>query len=683
MPPLLLTFTRINLWHFVWIAVLLSILLSLLLSRLIRGRLEWDYPLAAALIALAVSSTLIYAIKAKFDREQSLAEALRESQERFSSAFRDAAIGMALVGTDGQFLQVNPALCRLVGYSEQELLATNFQAITHPDDLDTDLGFVRQMLAGKIHTYQMEKRYLHKEGHIVWILLTVSLVRNQSGQPLYFISQIQDITERKQVQEELRESKARLQAILDHSPNLIFLKDTEGRYLLVNRQFERVCHLTSKDIVGKTDDQIFPAEQAAAYQANDRKVVLAGCPLQFEEVALHDDGPHTSIVFKFPLRTGDGHPYAIGGITTDITERKRVEEELRASEGRLRAFMDHSPAAVFIKDQEGRYVYINRKIERRFDTTAAEWIGKTDWELWPKEVAEQLRANDVAILSQRPSSAPLEFVERVPDHTGSSTYWLSFKFPLFNRSGPNFLAGIAMDITEPKRTEEALRVSEQRLREAFEDQERLLQDLHDHVIQSIYAVGMTLETCHDLIDKDPAGAAQKAQKVIADLNDVLTQLRNYIEWGSLAPIRAHRFQEGLDELIHTIGSSQSPAIRLHIDETIPELLTDDEAVHALHIIREALSNCLRHANAKTGMVVFKMADGGLRLEVHDDGVGFDVESAGGRGWGLRNMAARARKLGAELKITSERGNGTRIILDIPKGTNHAPEPSETNPAAAR
>jgi len=310
MSTLLLAFKRVNFWHFVWSAVVLSTLLSLLLSQLIHGHIVWEYPFAATFIVFTVASLLIYLIQRLRNLEQALVEsarhrakdaterrradnALLESQERFSSAFKDAAIGMALVGTDGQWLQVNPALCALVGYTEQELLATTFQAITHPDDLDADLAFVRQMLAGEIPTYHMEKRYFHKQRHIVWILLSVSLVRDPVGQPLYFISQIQDITERKQVQEKLLESEARFRAILDNSPTMIFLKDTEGRYLLVNRQFESMFHLDHKTIVGKTDVEIFSPQQAAAFQANDREVVQGGVPLQFEEVALHDDGPHT------------------------------------------------------------------------------------------------------------------------------------------------------------------------------------------------------------------------------------------------------------------------------------------------------------------------------------------------------------------------------------------------------
>ncbi len=128
----------------------------------------------------------------------------------FQNAFTSAAIGMALVGLDGQWLKVNAALCDIVGYSEQELLQTTFQAITHPDDLDTDLNFARQLFAGEIRSYQMEKRYFHKTGRVVWILLNVSCVLSRSGHPLFAIAQVLDITSRKAMEQELQSRNAEL-----------------------------------------------------------------------------------------------------------------------------------------------------------------------------------------------------------------------------------------------------------------------------------------------------------------------------------------------------------------------------------------------------------------------------------------------------------------------------------------
>lgn len=121
----------------------------------------------------------------------------------FRAAFNYAAIGMAIVDLDGRFLQVNPALLNIVGYDESEMLATDFQSITHPDDLESDVALARQLMAGEIDHYHMEKRYLHKLGQIVWIQLSVSVARDRAGRACFAISQIQDITDRKHAAEEL------------------------------------------------------------------------------------------------------------------------------------------------------------------------------------------------------------------------------------------------------------------------------------------------------------------------------------------------------------------------------------------------------------------------------------------------------------------------------------------------
>jgi len=131
----------------------------------------------------------------------------------FQNAFEFAAIGMALVSTEGKWLRVNRAICEITGYSEAELLKRTFQEITHPDDLDLDLENVRKMLAGEINTYQMEKRYFHKNGSIVWVLLSVSLVRTESGEPLFFIGQIQDITRQKTSEQQLAKAVAEIKRL--------------------------------------------------------------------------------------------------------------------------------------------------------------------------------------------------------------------------------------------------------------------------------------------------------------------------------------------------------------------------------------------------------------------------------------------------------------------------------------
>jgi PAS domain S-box-containing protein len=160
----------------------LSIVTAILLVRLI--------PEALALPSHA-------ALQTEIAERQKAETIVRESEERFRRAFDDAPIGMALVDVEGRWLRVNPATCAMFDYGEEELLKTNFQSITHPDDLGADLELMRRLLAGEIRDYKMEKRYFKKNGEIVHALLSVSQVRDDGGQPLYFVAQILNITAEK------------------------------------------------------------------------------------------------------------------------------------------------------------------------------------------------------------------------------------------------------------------------------------------------------------------------------------------------------------------------------------------------------------------------------------------------------------------------------------------------------
>ena len=131
--------------------------------------------------------------------------ALQQSEERFRNAFDTAAIGMAIVGLDGRWVEVNGALCRMLGYSEEELMDKTFVDVTHPDDLDLDMDYVRKLLNGELEHYQMEKRYFHKTGDVIFVLLSVSLVRNEKGEVIHFISQIEDVTARKSESDRIRQ----------------------------------------------------------------------------------------------------------------------------------------------------------------------------------------------------------------------------------------------------------------------------------------------------------------------------------------------------------------------------------------------------------------------------------------------------------------------------------------------
>jgi PAS domain S-box-containing protein len=257
---------------------------------------------------------------------------LVESEERFRGAFESAAIGMALVAPDGRWLRVNPSVCRIVGYSPEELLATTFQAITHPEDLDTDVEFVRQMLEGSIPHYQMEKRYFHKDGHVVWVLLSVSLVRDGGGRPLYFVAQIQDISARKEAVARLIESELRYRTITDLVPGFVYEGVLcEGRMQMTwaSAGFERVygCSLETFNSLGRE----------RFYDPVALAMVLAGIADVARGADAHVDVPihrldgeerWVRIVGRaVPLAPGSDKMRVLG-IVEDITGSRRLERAL-------------------------------------------------------------------------------------------------------------------------------------------------------------------------------------------------------------------------------------------------------------------------------------------------------------------------------------------------------------------
>ena len=181
--------------------------------RIIRpdGGVCWLHGQARLVRDASGHVTRIVGITADISERKRAEEALRESEELFRSTFEHAPIGMVLADADGRFLQVNQSMCEMLGYSEEELTSTTWQAITHPDDLDSGLDQMRRTLAGEMDSCQFDKRYFHKLGHVVWVQLSFSLVRGDDGRPLYFISQIQDITERKRAVEQLQVAREELE----------------------------------------------------------------------------------------------------------------------------------------------------------------------------------------------------------------------------------------------------------------------------------------------------------------------------------------------------------------------------------------------------------------------------------------------------------------------------------------
>jgi len=403
-----------------------------------------------------------------------------QPEQLFRAIFEQAAVGIALIETStGRFVRINQRYCEIVGLSQDDMTATTFMAITHPEDLQVDLSNMEELKAGRIRSFSMEKRYFRPDGSIAWVDLTVSPMWERGEQPTFHIAVVQDITERKQAQEVLRVTEGRLTEILNHSTAMIFMKDREGRYLLVNRAFERQFGLMAEQILGKTDMDIFPAKQAAMFQANDREVIRTGIPMEFEEVAQYGGVEHTSIATKFPLRNAESSIYAICGIVTDITDRKRAEQnladlnamleqevsqrtkELRDSRHQLQAIIEGTSDAVYLKDAQGRYLIFNEAAGRFVGRHPEEALGKDDTFLFPHAEAQVLMEQDRRTMY---GEKTLTYEETVTTADGVKRTFHSTKGPMFDAQGHVAgLFGISRDITERKRSEIALRVSEERL----------------------------------------------------------------------------------------------------------------------------------------------------------------------------------------------------------------------------
>ena len=390
-------------------------------------------------------------------------EALRESEERFSSAFEHAPIGVALVSPEGCWLKVNQALCDVVGYSEAELLASTFQDITHPEDLAGDLENVRRLIAGEIRSYQMEKRYLHKHGHLVTVLLDVSLVRDDQGQPRYFISQIQDISARKQAENALRESDEKFRQLADNITDAFWIRSPDLRKVhYISPAFERIW--------GRSVASLYANPQAWAdfILPEDRERVLAAF------AALTGDAPSLDIEYRivrpdgeigwvrvrgFQVRDAANNLIRHTGIVTDITERKQTEDTLRRTEELYRRAIAGAGAVPYASDYQTRsYVFIGEGIESLIGYSSPEVTGQ----LWKQIIQESIMTGETAGLSKEEAVRRMAGGEiqnwrcdmRVRTRDGKLRWLSDASVQHLDAAGrPIGSMGILQDITERKRNE--------------------------------------------------------------------------------------------------------------------------------------------------------------------------------------------------------------------------------------
>lgn len=236
--------------------------------------------------------------------------------------------------------------------------------------------------------------------------------------------------------------------------------------------------------------------------------------------------------------------------------------------------------------------------------------------------------------------------------------------PIFEKAKAVGFQVIGRDISDRKLAEAALRESERNSRRLLEERERLGRDLHDGIIQSIYAIGLKLEASGHSLPDDPQGAKAQIRSLRQEMNGVIRQVRECISGMEALELAPAEFHKALKSLALSLGEPHSSNIRIEIDPQMEASLRPQEAIHLLRIAGEAMTNCVRHASASSMALSLTRQEGVIRLTIEDDGKGFDPRSEGQSGLGLRNMAARAQEMGARFDLFSRRGEGTRIVLDL-------------------
>ena len=399
---------------------------------------------------------------------QEAGEALRESEERFVNLFQKAPLGYQSLDADGRFIEVNEAWVATLGYPRAEVIGKWFGDFLAPEFVEAfRQRFPMFKAAGKIHS---EFEMLHRNGERRFIAFEGRIGHKKDGSFRQTHCILQDITERKRAEETIARERQLLRTLIDLLPEIFYIKDLDSRFLIVN---ETLAKLVGKDtpaqVLGLSDADLFPAGLAAELRAEELKV-FAGEPLiNHENIMVFPDGRmHTVLTTKLPFRDSQGRICGLVGIGHDITERKVVEDELRRVNTFLDSIIKHIPNMVFLKDAKTlQFVRFNRAGENLLGRSEAELLGKTDYDFFPKDLADYFTENDRQVLrGQEVVDIP---EERLQTRDKGERILHTRKVPVLNENGePKYLLGISEDITERKQAEAVLQEREEQYRKVVE-----------------------------------------------------------------------------------------------------------------------------------------------------------------------------------------------------------------------
>jgi PAS domain S-box-containing protein len=610
-------------------------------------------------------------------------QALRESESKANALIRYAPTGIYEMDYRGpRFISVNDAMCQILGYTREELFLIDPSALLDENSRARFADRIRRQLAGEKVEESVEYRVRKKDGSFIDAVLYVSvnLGGAATGRGLVVAY---DITERKRAEESLRETQALLRAVMENTSDPVYVKDRQSRILMCNPALEKVAGKPASEIIGKTDSEYYDDPVIGqALSENDLRVMESGLSQAMEETAKTPDGPRIFISSKAPYRNESGDIIGTVGISHDITERKRAEEQIRAQENELRLLMDHVPALISYMSPDFYYRRVNRGYEQWFGLKAQEMEGRHVRDVLGEAAWQAVRSR----LERAMAGETVTYEERMPYRVGGPRWIAATLVPERDPAGAvRGLATLVTDITERKRMEEALRKSsdelelrvQERTEQLARSQQRLQQlasqlllaqekerkrvavELHDGLLSELAATKFLLEGKLSFLKKGKLSDLGEFERVGDTLAIAMKEARRIMN--NLHP--AVLDELGLIAAMNwSCGEYQKsyPHIKVETKIGVSEQdISESTRVVIYRVLQEALNNFAKHGKGNLVELSLSKSDGIFEFMIRDNGQGFDMETAQ-KGLGLESMRERVELSGGEFQLESGIGQGTTI-----------------------
>ncbi len=598
-----------------------------------------------------------------------------DSHQRFARVFDEAPTPMARLGPDGVIIDANTAFCQAMGRDRAGIIGASVRDLVPEEEMPTLLTSRRHLLSGATESDQIELDCIRPDGSQVSLLLNVSMLGALGRPGAEMFVQALDLSERKLAEEALAASERRYRALVETSQAVVWSSDRMGRFTFINDAIRTTLGYEPHELIGRPIVDVLPDGARDSIQDLFADVFETGAGAG-ESVYVRKDGVH--IVGSYSTieqRDKDNRLTGYAGTVLDVTERRHAEEALRVSEARLRALIDNAPAAITIRDADGRLTTANREAARVMGADPIGMIGNCYSDLHRRAEAEELRLIDRSVLERGEPT----FYEQTLTLLDGEHIFLAVVFPLPAVPGePALICRISFDITDREQARrELIRSNEERRRllaelvRAQEDERRrIAADVHDESIQVLAGVAIRLGLLTSMLDRPEqqrliVGLDESVRRGIKSLRQLLFDLRlpALDELGLAAALRSY-----LSETLAREGATYTLEDRL-MAEPSPELRTV-----LYRVAQEALSNVRKHAQAGHVEVSLSGATEGFTVTVRDDGVGFDAgrqPSEVPGHLGMVGMRERVQAAGGWIEIRSERGQGTTVEFGVPASGDEA------------